>query len=203
MNMNDDYLWDRTGEPDPEIQELEQVLGTLRYEAPPLEIPAGVEPGKRTVSFPRMSPAWAVAAAIALIVMGLGIWLGMQRRDTPDRTHSITTPSPISNTDQATVKAPEAVQQMKDSTSAIATNGTGPKATPLRHPQTTRAGSNRRRNLAVGNPALAGNELREAEASKAQLMLALRVASSKLNLALKKAQAPNQGNQSQNQHRVG
>ena len=30
--MNDDYLWDRTGEPDPEIQQLEEVLGTLRYQ---------------------------------------------------------------------------------------------------------------------------------------------------------------------------
>ena len=29
--MNDDYLWDKTGQPDPEIQKLEEILGTLRY----------------------------------------------------------------------------------------------------------------------------------------------------------------------------
>ena len=39
--MNDDYLWDRTGEPDPEIQELEEVLGTLRYQPQPLETAGG------------------------------------------------------------------------------------------------------------------------------------------------------------------
>ena len=37
--MNDDYLWDKTGEPDPEIQQLEEILGTLRYQPKPLEIP--------------------------------------------------------------------------------------------------------------------------------------------------------------------
>lgn len=32
--MNDDYLWDGSGEPDPEIQKLEQTLGRLRYNRP-------------------------------------------------------------------------------------------------------------------------------------------------------------------------
>ena len=30
--MNDDYLWNGTGEPDPEIQKLESVLGRLRHD---------------------------------------------------------------------------------------------------------------------------------------------------------------------------
>ncbi len=40
--MNDDYLWDRTGEPDPEIQQLEQALGTLRHQPQRFEIPASL-----------------------------------------------------------------------------------------------------------------------------------------------------------------
>jgi hypothetical protein len=32
--MKDDYLWDRSGEPEPEVQRLENLLGTLRYDAP-------------------------------------------------------------------------------------------------------------------------------------------------------------------------
>ncbi|HEY0141437.1 MAG TPA: hypothetical protein VGF48_11115 [Thermoanaerobaculia bacterium] len=32
--MNDDYLWDRSGEPDPDISRLEQLLGRYRHEAP-------------------------------------------------------------------------------------------------------------------------------------------------------------------------
>ena len=41
--MNDDYLWDKSGQPDPEIQQLEEILGTLRYQPRPLEIPAACE----------------------------------------------------------------------------------------------------------------------------------------------------------------
>ena len=37
--MNDDYLWDKTGQPDPQIQQLEEILGTLRYQPKPLAIP--------------------------------------------------------------------------------------------------------------------------------------------------------------------
>ena len=34
--MNDDYLWDRSGEPDPELERLERVLGEYRYRETPL-----------------------------------------------------------------------------------------------------------------------------------------------------------------------
>jgi type III restriction enzyme len=37
--MNDDYLWDKSGEPDPQIQQLEEILGTLRYQPRPLNLP--------------------------------------------------------------------------------------------------------------------------------------------------------------------
>ena len=37
--MKDDYLWDKSGQPDPEIQKLEEILGTLRYQPKPLELP--------------------------------------------------------------------------------------------------------------------------------------------------------------------
>lgn len=32
--MSDDYLWDRSGQPDPELQRLESLLGRYRHEAP-------------------------------------------------------------------------------------------------------------------------------------------------------------------------
>ena len=31
---NDDYLWDRSGEADPEIQHLEKLLGKFRHDSP-------------------------------------------------------------------------------------------------------------------------------------------------------------------------
>jgi len=54
--MNEDYLWNRTGEPDPETARLEQLLGALKYEG--------------TVR-PRRSPKpvtlWLAAAAVLLL----------------------------------------------------------------------------------------------------------------------------------------
>ena len=44
--MNDDYLWDKTGEPDPQIQQLEEILGTLRYQPRPLPLPVRDELSK-------------------------------------------------------------------------------------------------------------------------------------------------------------
>jgi hypothetical protein len=32
--MNDDYLWDCSGEPDPEVQKLEKTLGRYRHNQP-------------------------------------------------------------------------------------------------------------------------------------------------------------------------
>ena len=77
--MNDDYLWDRTGEPDPEIQQLEQVLGTLRYQPRPLELPAQVRIGRPRTFFPRI----AIAAAVATMLVGGAAWLLLQRQSTP------------------------------------------------------------------------------------------------------------------------
>ncbi len=63
--MNDDYLWDRTGEPDPDLAHLEQVLGTLRWSG---SKPA---PGFSAKVRTRHLSAWWIAAAAALIV-GIG-----------------------------------------------------------------------------------------------------------------------------------
>jgi hypothetical protein len=40
----DDYLWDRSGEPDPEIERLEQVLAPLRHDGRPLVSAAAARP---------------------------------------------------------------------------------------------------------------------------------------------------------------
>ena len=208
MNMNDDYLWDRTGEPDPEIEELERVMGTLRYQAPPLEIPAGVEPQRRTTTPHMMSPRWAVAAAIAVIVLGLGVWLSMQRRSTPGVAKTDTPPSPTRSADPETAKAPPVAPSSKDTSTEVAVNSEPPRRDVVRHPRSPRSPSNLagraipRHDNASGSTQLTAKEFQDAQASKAQLMLALRVASTKVNFAVKKTQTPNPANQ-QNQHRIG
>src|SRR5438309_2159785 len=64
MNQSgSDYLWDRSGEPDPEIAELESLLSAFRYRPRPLPV----------VAMPRRRWRIAVslaAAAIVLVVTG-------------------------------------------------------------------------------------------------------------------------------------
>jgi len=70
--MNEDYLWDKSGEPDPEIQELEQILAPLRYQPKPLELP--VE--KRRSYFVPL----AIAATLLVALLAAGLWLKVRRQ---------------------------------------------------------------------------------------------------------------------------
>jgi hypothetical protein len=67
----DDYLWDRSGEPDPEIQHLETLLAKFRHDSPTPVFPE-IVPERRWAFFPwrlRLFPALATAAvALAAIV---------------------------------------------------------------------------------------------------------------------------------------
>lgn len=56
--MNDDYLWDRSGTPDPEVQRLEELLGRYKHEAP-----LKVAPHR-----PRRWLSLAAAAALIILV---------------------------------------------------------------------------------------------------------------------------------------
>jgi hypothetical protein len=71
--MNDDYLWDGSGEPDPEIQKLESALCKLRHNRPAPQFPeiavqAVERPGFLAVLRPRLKVAAFAWAAILLIV---------------------------------------------------------------------------------------------------------------------------------------
>jgi len=75
--MSDDYLWDGSGRPDPDIEKLEHVLGSLRYDRPAPVFPETVKSGE----FP--ARAWfarrwfflslAAASAVILIAIGSGL----------------------------------------------------------------------------------------------------------------------------------
>jgi ferric-dicitrate binding protein FerR (iron transport regulator) len=67
--VSDDYLWDRSGRPDPEVVRLEQLLGTLRQADPArLALRASpAPPGARG----RFYAALGAAAAVILALVGL------------------------------------------------------------------------------------------------------------------------------------
>jgi len=189
--MKDDYLWDRSGEPDPDIERLERVLGRLRHEPRPLDMPAAL---------PRRPPfsygLRAAAAAILLTILGGGMWLAVSRRPTdedtnnpqllvastvlalPGRLRQATAPIP-----PVTVHAETGEQAARLNPSRAVRRDVSRRALEVResaaiHSVTKRGRSNR-----------ADQEtMKEGEMAKEQLMLALRYASSKLNLVQRKLQ---------------
>ena len=68
--MNEDYLWDKSGEPDPQIQELEEILAPLRYQPKPLTIPVS----RKRKYFPLL----AIAATVVIALLVGGVWLRLR-----------------------------------------------------------------------------------------------------------------------------
>jgi len=89
--MNDDYLWNKTGQPDPEIQQLEEILGTLRYQPKPLVIPDDVRLPRRRNYFSLL----AIAASILLAIVAGSIWLRTRSRtEAPKQQAQVEQPTP-------------------------------------------------------------------------------------------------------------
>ncbi|HYG08357.1 MAG TPA: hypothetical protein VD835_00150 [Pyrinomonadaceae bacterium] len=81
-----DYLWDKTGEPEADVAQLENLLGTLKYQTRPLEIPAHAMPNaaatrtRPATIFSR--PRLALAASLLLTLLA-GAWLVTRQGETP------------------------------------------------------------------------------------------------------------------------
>lgn len=175
--MNEDYLWDKSGKPDPQIQELEEILGRLRYQPKPLVIPGDLVPSRRRNYFPLL----AIAAAVLVALLAAGVWIQV-------RTSRESQPQEA----KVPVRVEEAPRDpvVRDST---------PPNQPIREGIKVASNSRRRHNTS----ALKQREREEALAAKEQLMIALRVATEKLSLAHRKTQTTTPANQIKNQHRIG
>ena len=87
--MNDDYLWDKSGEPDPQIQQLEEILGTLRYQPKPLELPDELPTVRRRNYLP-----WLAIAATVVMALSTGLaWLQLRDRNESIPTVAIAAPA--------------------------------------------------------------------------------------------------------------
>jgi hypothetical protein len=202
MKSEGDYLWDRTGEPDPEVQQLEEILGSLRYQPRPLEIPAGIQIGSDRSFFRGSAVRLAIAAAIGVLLLGLGLFLGLQRLQRGQRPELVKTGD--------AVKPNPAVASHDEQNSSVATSSPEPEQKrtdePRRYPTNqvlVARNTNRIRNASIRNQQLTAQEQQQAEAAKDQLMLALRVVSVKFGYAQRKTQGLNQKDQIHNQHRIG
>ena len=182
--MSDEYLWDKSGEPDPEVQQLEEVLGSLKYQSRPLEIPRGLLVVRRR----RYLPPIAIAASLVFALLAAGFWLlRMQNRnEQPVNQAKVDQPVPV----------PESTIRRQDDQ---------PVGEKNEEPVVAVHRANRHKSSTVRNigPRLTEREREEALAVKQQLLVALRLASEKLNLAQKKTLNPSAPGQIRNQHKVG
>jgi hypothetical protein len=76
--MSDNYLWDGSGKPDPEVERLETLLATLREDVP---APAFEMPERRTAWrwWPAL-PRFAAVAAMLVIVIGATLLMRVGRQ---------------------------------------------------------------------------------------------------------------------------
>lgn len=71
-----DYLWDKSGEPDPTIERLENLLAAKRYENEPLRLPpAAPLSAPRAIRPHRLYPQVAALAAGIMLAIIVGVWM--------------------------------------------------------------------------------------------------------------------------------
>jgi hypothetical protein len=191
MNMNDNYLWDRTGEPDAAVQQLEELLGPLRYQPRPLEIPASASTRRRRRFIPL-----AIAAAIALLMIGAGLWMRFANSRAEQVEQAQSGPQPSAAPGENLPASRESVEV--SSAPQIET----PKFPKERRVNHGPVGLKPQRSIESPSQSAAPALTEEELAQKEQVLIALRLVSVKLNLAQRKAQGLPQVNSIRN-HKIG
>lgn len=182
--MNEEYLWNKSGEPDPEIQELEQILGALRYQPKPLDLSDEVQPRSRN----RYLPLIAIAATLLIALIAGGLWLRVRSKTSPQ----------LNNVKVVSPKPQQVIPKIEDkNTKDVVATASGK---PSREPRPKVKVVKYSRTLEASN--MTASERQQALEAKEQLMIALRLTSEKLNLAHRKTQGASP-NQIRNQHKVG
>src|ERR1700740_2063281 len=85
--MREDYLWDASGTPDPEIQRLESLLADFRHADRALVLPAELPtaPRKfRALLIPMLSLPRLAAAAAILLAAGLTLFFFTRLKPAPE-----------------------------------------------------------------------------------------------------------------------
>jgi hypothetical protein len=197
--MNEDYLWDKSGDPDTEIQQLEQTLGRLRYKRPvqPLPLPTALA---RAWYRQGLSPMLAIAATLVILVLAGGLWLGLRRTNSNDGGGSVATRTvPEVTKSSQLISGPEHPVGPVDTTGKVSIQDVEKQPANSSGPRLPLNKGNRRepveRRQEVANLTERAMRLRreqrinrEGELAKEQLIKALLITSDKLNAVQKKIQ---------------
>lgn len=194
--MSEDYLWDGSGEADPELLYLEQTLGTLRYKSDksnalplePMNLPFAVVrlPQKKRLFF--SAQVLVIAASVLLMLMAGGIYLLLppakfgemisQINDT-----KIEIKSQPSVPEYNATPPSKALQSPAESVTGVVKQPSQvrlPGAHSARAIKTTSLRRDPNRDRTPEHFALASAERARGEEAKNKLMLALRIASLEL-----------------------
>lgn len=215
-----DYLWDKTGEPDAETERLENLLGQLRFQPTPLDLPAELPAREfgaaraRLLSWPRV----ALAASLTLAVLA-GAWLVLKQQTgtTNDGRQVATqnkqtdagekkgseTPSVAPSQGNETRREERAAAQRPPPLPDLANNAPrpAPRAVARRVNRTESANATKRReNLTPPDKSVRREETaalteftaEERDAAE-KVLYALRVTSEKLNYARRQVRGPGRG----------
>jgi hypothetical protein len=162
-----DYLWDKTGEADPEVERLESLLGGLAHGPRPLVLPAVAE------SRPRRAPwlKYAAAAAVLLAVVA-GSLVALRLAGT-------NAPGPVARTAPQADDTPREAATPAAPTPEHLVNAPPETPAPRRVPKSAGKPRRERRQSASG-PGNAREVAAEGQRAKEQLMYALRLTGVKL-----------------------
>ena len=106
-----DYLWDKTGEPEEDVAQLENLLGALKHQPRPLEIPADAMPTAAMLTADRAAtrtrpatifsrPRLALAASLLLTLLA-GVWLTTRQGESPkNQLAEVTQSSPSARSEK-------------------------------------------------------------------------------------------------------
>src|SRR6266852_4555732 len=85
--MKDDYLWDGSGEPDPQVQKLETVLGRYRHNQPAraFDQVAEIRPVKRPWRFLNLRLSVQLGAVAACLIVSVALYFYLRPLTVDDR----------------------------------------------------------------------------------------------------------------------
>ena len=127
--MSGDYLWDRSGEPDPEVERLEELLGQFKHQ--PGEVPALDEPvpANRPAGWKLFLVAVVASTLLAVPVASIvAIWLGAEPSHLAYTVEDVAGTATVDGEDAAVdqrVRRGDVVETDADSQARLALAGLG------------------------------------------------------------------------------